>query len=335
MFRDIPIEEQRALQSAHVEEIEAMSNSDRLRMVADSGMDLMRRFGGNAHFDHWADLLVRSGVVDPSVFASADIFREQVMGLHLASRWAEFGFNLFDLSQDLAAAFILTEPPPTPEGGLHLPFPTFCIRIPDGVVPLFSFGKQLWADTLWAHQFSGLHRSEGETKFLRVIAGKKSLMVWRDRYPSNIDDPKDEDFFSNTLIGDPPLQEEDALTTSAALRVLKNLIAWLDSMGGLSSQPKPEPPHLKRKASQESRERVASGVWPHVWFFGKEVKLGYELRRLASEVVLGGSKDHAVSGWKVRVRHVVRGHWKPSQSRWIQPYWRGPEGAAAWSHIYK
>lgn len=344
MFRDIPIEQQRALQREHVEEIERMSTSDRLRMMAETGAQIHARFGGSSHFEKWVALLVRTGLADPDQFATDNDFREQMHTVHLTSRWAEFGFNVFDLSNDLAAGFVLTEPPPTPEKGLSLPFPTFCIRIPEGIVPVFSFGKQLWADCLWVHTYEGKHITEGHTNFFRYIASRKALMVWRDRFPGNLDAAEDEGFFNNTIVGDPPIQEEDALTASATLRVIKNLVAWLDAVGGLATQAKPEPPRLKRKASKESRQRASSGAWPHVWFFGKQVKLSNELRKMAAEVSLGGSKDHAVQGWKVRVRHIVRGHWKNQphgedralrKRLWVQPYWRGPEGAAAWAHLYK
>lgn len=74
---------------------------------------------------------------------------------------------------------------------------------------------------------------------------------------------------------------------------------------------------------------------------GREVKIAPELRRLAGEVALG--RERGGPGWKLRMRYCVRGHWKMQphgegrrerKRIFVQPYWKGPEGAATWAHVY-
>lgn len=336
-------EEMRRAQTAAMEETARMTPSERLQMLASVGGMVRSQIGSCNDFDEFASRIINAGLVNQKAFHRMEDFREQLHSVHQAVMWAEYGFNVFNLSPDLAAGFVLTDPPPVPSDGLNLPFPSFCIRIPEGTVPMFQDGKQYWAEYLWVQQFTGRHFQLGKVPFFRYTAFYKSLTLWRDRFPGNLDDEEDQSFYNAVHLGDPPYQDEDKVALKTALRVIKNLVAWLESMGGVESQVRPQPPHLKRKASKEARQRVASGVYPHVWLFGQNVKLSKEARKMAAEVALGASKRHEIGGWKVRVKHVVRGHWKQQafgegraerKRVWIQPYWRGPEGAAAWSHLY-
>lgn len=262
-------------------------------------------------------------------------FREMCHTLHRAGRWAEFGFSVFELASDLAGAFMLTDPPPVPEGGLSLPFQCFALRVPPGIVPMFIDGKQQWAPLIWVHQFRSYHRVYGETDFIRVAAEHKGVQVWRDRFPPDITRDEDESIFNRTFLGDPEYVEEDQLTPIAAVRVLRNFVSWLNTQD--PSTVKPQATRRKKKKRKKAKVEEATAR-PRVYLMGTEVKLRPELRRMASEVALG-----AIEGWQLRTRHIVRGHWKqqpygPARSlrreKWIEPYWRGPEGADVWAHIY-
>lgn len=318
--------------------------SQRLQMFAEVGA-LVRSLGPvEEFFEDMVNRMAQEGIeiAQPWRYEDQDAFREQMHTFHTTGRWAEYGFNVFSLSEDLAATFLLTEPLPVPEDGLALPFPVFVIRIPAGVVPFFVDGKQEWAETIWVHQFTGRHRIHGPTKFIRVSAFNKHAQVWRDRFPANIADAEDESIFNRTEYGDPAYVPEDQLSVRAAVQIVRNLVAWLDSMGGLSKQERPQPPRAGK--SKQSRKKAESGVYPRVWLLGKDVKLRPELKRVASELSLGASKKHAPKGWRLRARQIIRGHWKqqpygPQNSlrklKRIEPYWRGPEGEAAWAHVYK
>lgn len=322
-----------------IDEVNRMRPSERLRSLAQAGASVRSLGSVEEDFNAFVERLIALGIAP---LDNGPSFREQMHSLHMIGRWAHFGFNVFDLSPDLAAGFLLTEPAPV-EDEIRFPFPCFFIRLPEGIVPVFAHGKQDWAEGIWVHRFVGLHREVGKTTFVRWIAAKGSLAVWKDRFPANLDEPTDESMFNLVMEGDPPVVPEDQITTDKALRIVKNLVSWLDATGGLEAQSKPQPPALKRKASRERREEHEKGIWPRIWLLGQNVKLQSELKRMAREIALGQSR-HAVEGWKVRVKHIVRGHWKNQpygegrglrKRIWIEPYWRGPDGAAAWAHLYE
>lgn len=329
---------------AIVAELNRLSTSERLRLWARMGASIVERGPVEGDVDVFSNQLQRRGMAPADSDLNADTYREYVFGMHRAARWAAHGFNVFDLAPDFAASLLLTEPAPLDGQELHLPFPCFFIRLPPGVVPLFAYGEQHWADGIWCHRFTAHHTTHGaRTDFFRWSVERKGLVVWRDRLPTNLEDPVDQSVYNLTWDGDPPTVPEDAITTDRALRIIRNLTAWLDATGGLDAQTKPCPPKLKKKASKEKRAAVESGEWPRVWVFGQNVKLRPELRKMATEFALAQSA-HAPSGWKVRVKHVVRGHFKFQahgeghglrKRIWVEPYWRGPDGAAAWAHLYE
>lgn len=327
-------------------DIELMRVSDRLRLYAELGADVLTRGPVEDDSTVFGTRGFASNMIPSDPSMSDETLRESVHLMHTAGRWAQYGFNVFELTSDLAASFLLTTPAPLGTEELHLPFPCFYIRLPEGAVPVFLGGRQLWAEGVWVHRFKSQHMGTGrsDVAFFRWTVERKGLSLWKDRFPTNLDDPKDESVYNRTWEGDPPAVPEDQISTDKALRVIKNLVSWLDATGGIQGHPTPQPPHIKRKASKEQRKRLDSDSWPRVWVFGQDVKLRPELRQLAREYALSESKDHAVPGWQLKAQHIVRGHWKNQpygedralrKRLWMQPYYRGPEGAEAWAHIYK
>jgi hypothetical protein len=142
------------------------------------------------------------------------------------------------------------------------------------------------------------------------------------------------------VIGSPAYEDEDNLTPRAAIHVVRNFISWLEAY---PENLKVKPEKRRKKKGRKAKKIEDSGAYPRVYLMGSKVKLRPELKRAASEIALGSSKKHHVEGWDLRTRHTVRGHWKQQaygegnalrKLKWIQPYWRGPEGAAVWAHIY-
>lgn len=314
-------------------------------MWADMGASVMSWGPISEDSSVFGENVLRRNLLPVAFDADPETVREHIHAVHSTGRWAQYGFNVFDLASDFAASLLLTEPAPLGEEELALPFPCFFIRLSPGIVPVFVRGEQRWADGIWCHRFKSTHVQHGpRVDFFRWTIESKGLALWKDRFPTNLDDPFDQAKFNPTWDGDPPYVPEDDISTEKALRIVKNLCSWLDATGGLEAQAKPLPPRVKKKGSNERKRSIENGVWPHVWLFGQNVKLRPELRRMASEFAVVESKDHAVPGWKVRVQHMVRGHFKNQphgearalrKRKWVEPYWRGPEGAEAWAHIYE
>jgi hypothetical protein len=187
---------------------------------------------------------------------------------------------------------------------------------------------------IWVHQFHTLAR--GTTYQVTVECAGLSLFR-----REGLEQFAAVDTIETELRGfedDPKLTPNDDITMSAATRIVRNLALWINASG------LPKDSDSGRKRSAPKRPNPKDQATPQTWFLGRDVKLSPELRRMASEVALGQSKHTAVEGWRVRMRHVVRGHWKQQfhgegraqrKRIWVEPYWRGPEGGAAWSHLYQ
>ena len=258
--------------------------------------------------------------------------KSEAHNLHCWVLWARDGYNEFNLSESILAGFLLTEPPKQTEP-LQLPYGSFAITIPPGYLKM----DRGWADTIWVYKFRSLHAKTGTVvDFFRWSICGGDLHLWMDADPNNLEDTHLYDILLQRVWAeDPPVAENDTALLKAGIRIVRNLLSWLDASGGATKQPRAFRP-VKKK-----RKEVAPG--PVVWMIGHTVKLRPELKRMAAEIVLAGT-DKAAAGWKVRVKHTVRGHWKMQahgegradrRRLWVQPYWRGPDGAAAWSHLYE
>lgn len=341
-------EEERAAYLHTRDEMRDLSLAAHLQLNADLGSwGLQQKFTADENIVDFADELSHLGVLTPDHYYNKDFYREQLHFLHRNYRWAKYGYNVFQLTHSLAAALILTEPPPLKEGWqdeevLKLPYPSFVITLPPEIIPVFieeETPPQKWADSLWVYSFKSLYRVTNDIQpFLRWSVAWKTVNVWRDRHPNNLL-INDGSFYNLSQYLDPKPLPEDEATMETALRLVRNLLLWLDATNALAAPPtKPWRTHKRKKL------RAGKKVNPiTTWVLGREVKLQPELRRMASEVALGHTSSQ-VEGWKLRYKHIVRGHWKmqpygPQHSLrkhiFIEPYWKGPEGTEAWSHIYK
>lgn len=306
-----------------------MTPAEHLRAWATRGRGLIERYG--APEESMSSYLERAAAFLPAEWKSVgDI---ALRNLHLIARWAWFGFNEISLSRDLSVGLVLTEAPEDLEV-LRLPFPAFVISVPEGVVPFFvpdgDTSRQQWADTIWVHELE----TEPGAVVLEISVCWRGLAVMRHLPreiagldPEEVTPPEERSFLP-----------EDEHILDVAWRYLRNFLLWLEAMGGMRShRPEVVPPKLAEKRQRRGE------AWPKSWVMGREVVLGSELRRAAAEFVLGRSQRHAVPGWHLRHRFVVRGHWRNQacgfqrtlrRRRWIQPFWKGPQGTEAWSHIY-
>lgn len=244
-----------------------------------------------------------------------------------AYKWVNAGSNQFQVTNDLAAALVLTDVPEATSSEMKLPYETLAFSIPQGTIPFAVPDEDVkyteWADTLWIERVD-------EDKYLWIIR-------WRELEIHQLFDAANDEWFRTE--DERELATDDETSFSAAHKLVRNFALWLNAEG---------PPELKRAKvdvpKKLAEKRARSGEqWPRQWLFGKEVKISPELRRAAVEAVLGRSR-HAVEGWSVRARFTVRGHWRNQAHgvgrsqrtrKWIAPFWKGPAEKEAWAHIYK
>jgi hypothetical protein len=280
---------------------------------------------------------------EPTFQMQEKVLTAQVQDSQRLAQWAHYGLNVFDLTHSLAAAFLLTEPQRTiPD----LPYPTFLITLPDGVLPMFfdvSMRKVLggiygWARRLWVHRFwvNGDYPVPQERYLWQSECG--TIHLWNQQAPEKLDEY--DNLVDRSLDAeerlDEPILEQDLRTNQLALRIIRNLCSWLESTA--AHQRSPENAHAL-KAKPPSGQPP---VYPY-WVLGREVKLSKELRAAAKSFALSAQDKETRVGWRLQSQFAVRGHWRhqpygPGRSarrlQWIEPYWKGPTGTAVWSHVY-
>lgn len=192
-------------------------------------------------------------------------------------------------------------------------------------------------EVIRVHQFRGYAgRSEPENlihvdtterngrRLFRVQAARKLLSDDLHPFAVDAEDATPED------------PNDDVRSMQVTIRLVRNLVAWVDAHGSVNAATEGKP---RPRGVLYNRDREGQPI-PTTWVLGREVKIAPELRRVATEVALG---DHGAAGWRLRAQHVVRGHWKwqahgtglrDRKRIHVEPYWRGPQGAEAWAHVY-
>jgi len=318
--------------------------SQRLREEASYAFDIYHRTGmaPSENTTIFGEQIAQSGLDHWKRLEEAQA-NETVHHAYRLAHWFKWGCNVFQLTHGLAAGLLLTDPPPLTLDKWHLPFPAFVLTIPEGTVPMFLGDRQVWTDSIWISSFVGYANREDigtgtETTFYRIDVCFENLTLWRYRRLESLallDERIENVEYAVLSEGDPPKQDEDSISIGKAVHLIRNFLSWLDSTGGTTR-------HSPESRSKQKQKGDAVETTPTTWIFGREVKLQPEIRRMATEVALGHTRG-AKEGWKVRMRHVVRGHRKEQpfgagraerREIWICPYWRGPEGEAAWAHLY-
>lgn len=263
------------------------------------------------------------------------LFQNLVQTMYMHTVWAKYGMNAFNLTDGLVSGLLLTEPLPLTEEHFQLPFPCFAIVIPPGYIP-FSYrtDKTEWAQIIWVHRFSSVEKDFPIYQITAECNGKQ--LYWREPL-EKLNRTKCD---SQHLVfdDDPAMNSGDDITMTAVMRIVRNLIAWINAVG----LPKDEVHKGRRK--KVSKHDPKDYAVPMTWILGREVKYGPEIRQAAKDAVQSLDKQRPPKDWKVRMRYIVRGHFRnqaygPQHSerrrQWVNPFWKGPEGAAAFAHMYE
>lgn len=245
-------------------------------------------------------------------------YTSQIQALLLSRKFAECGGNVFNLTESLASLLLLTDLTEVPP----LPFDAFAIRIPGGFVSQMND----WVTVIRVAKYKS---GAGREKVL-LMAGTSDPTRPVDMFSTFLselgDGPNTESWAQKGL---PGIEERSEISLRRIAAGLCHFIAA-----------KIEPLTLENERAV-ARETTR----PRVFVVGRTVKISRELRELSRMAPGSGPR------WKLQNRYVVRGHfrWQPigrrlpdghegpqnAKKTWIEPHWKGPEGAEAWQHLYE
>lgn len=234
--------------------------------------------------------------------------------------WRRGGFNVFVLTPELCAALLLTDVSKEQAADARVPYSAFALDLPLG---FFNSGDS---------PIRGLIAYTGE-----AISGQPFI---NDALSMRLIDREgvERDCWMGTLaechsgVSD-IYHEGDDEAIVVASRMLVNFLLWLNN----------SKPAIERRASgsQKSGRRDADRPGPKAWVFGTPTKLQPHLVEAGRAIARG---ERAGASFSLRYRFLVRGHWRNQphgpgrvdrRKTWIEPHWKGPDGAEAWAHIYK
>ena len=251
-----------------------------------------------------------------------------------AATWLRNGGTRFCPSESVAASLILTRQQP---GSIHLPYPVQLIHLPVGFMPSPVLGD-----------------FEGMILVVRLTPSKIYTIACTSRggsYATRVmlfDDDFDEAASKPTMAGTGiasswapfvevsqagiPATSQEAVDNSAAMtvRIVRNFASWINAF--------PIKPSADRRGSITKGEAGGSVSIGAMVYLKTEVQMAPEMRAAAKALVRMDA-DYAVR--KMAMRHIVRGHWKHQVIKngrkliFVAPYWRGPDGPAAWGRVYK
>lgn len=234
-------------------------------------------------------------------------------------QWARSGLNTFDLTEALACQLLLTDPPSTGLEDLHFPFTAFAIEIPSGILRVGECED--WAEYLLVGRSRSRAMRPGESAF----DDAEWIYV----------------FTGGAVTGQTALvslsQGHSVPGMNSVVRLIKNLVVWLHSSQTIT---KTAPVRPRIGYTRRSREQAAS--MPTCWKLDAAVKLDDRLKQFVHDMAEAG-QQLGKTGWTLKVRHIVRGHWRqqahgPKHSerrlQWIEPFWKGPADGVALAHKY-
>jgi hypothetical protein len=230
-----------------------------------------------------------------------------------SANWASFGFNVFKITHGLTSLLLLTD---VERGAVDLPFPAFQIDLPGNFVPSARV-PGAFIERIVVHQYE----SQGVRHLWWMLYLSEGGVYPYKRHMAVIDDP------TPIEAGGTEGGNRDAATTIHILRTLGSFLAC-----------RTEVPVLEN-AKAVARAEAKGVSTARVFVAGRTVKIRPEIMRAVATAASDGAPL-----WKLQHRHVVRGHWRNQacgprlserRKTWIEPYWKGPEGAEAWRHVYE
>lgn len=226
------------------------------------------------------------------------------------SQWAAHGFQRVQLSHRLAAMLAATtigDPQ-----ALEMPWPTFMVEIPRGLLPFVDENGNegciaYLLITRWLNTGEYLIRAHGPYAEAYAVDTLAGLLTLKDVHGTLIETwPEGTDLNARSVL------MAMRMVAGAALMVTTN---------GL------QPQRVQVGSRGPRRRRAQAAPTTHVYRLTKDIKL--DVRECVTSYIRHGGSTPSVQS-------LVAGHWKRQAygtgntlRRWvfIEPYWRGPENA--------
>ncbi len=237
--------------------------------------------------------------------------------------WARDGYNVFDLSPDFVAAMLLTDPSAIDLPSLKLPFRGMLFMIPDRFAigaEGTSYTKIHVVETDDSRTFDASVPREGEKRpAIAIYATDGSRIL------STIAPRAELSWATLEELPDEVALDVDKEARKTIQRVVLGALAFATAVDRAITERFPAP---KKRRDQPS---IAH------WTIGRTIEIDPELVRVAR----AGAREIA---FRIKSRFIVRGHYRdqahgPNRSlrtsKWIAPFWKGPEEGARLVHTYK
>lgn len=238
--------------------------------------------------------------------------------------WARDGYNVFDLSPDFVAAMLLTDPSEIDLPSLKLPFRGMLFMVPDRFAigaEGTSYTKIHVVETDDSRIFGADHPKDGEKRPAITIYATDGV-----RLLSTVAPRADLSWAVLEELPDAVDHDVDREARTTIQRIVFGALAYATAVDRAITE---------RFPGQAKKRRVQPSI-AH-WTIGREIEISPELVRVAR----GGAKEIA---FRIKSRFVVRGHYRnqahgPNRSlrtsKWIAPFFKGPEEGAQLVHTYK
>ncbi len=239
--------------------------------------------------------------------------------------WARAGYNVFDLSPDFVAAMLLTDPSEIDLPSLKLPFRGMLFMIPDR----FAIGAE-------GTSYTKIHVVETDDSRIfdadvspRDGEKRPAIAIYATdgaRLLSTIAPRAELSWAALEELPDDVALDLDKEARTTIQRVVFGALAYATAVDRAITERFPAAPKKRREQPSIAH-----------WTIGRTIKIDPELVRTAR----CGAREIA---FRIKSRFVVRGHYRnqahgPNRSlrtsKWIAPYWKGPEEGARLVHTYK
>jgi hypothetical protein len=272
--------------------------------------------------------------------SDVETYRNELLNVHFLARWLDVAMPTFELTRDLLAALILTDPGDVDGEDVRFPFPSFVVAIPGDFWTIVGVsGAVERVAMLVVHSYRTFWVSDPdgpEKDFLMLSAfsaGGTNLWDRTGGIPTSGSIREWLELRHDPGAGVTPDEERLQILMR---RVAANVALYVAEKGR-GKRRGPSGSRSRKRRSARRRARLDKPK-PTTWVLGSEVKLDAPTVAAARDDLDGGAR------WSVSKRFVVRGHFRnqahgPGRTLrkriFVAPFWKGPRDAPRLADLYR